>query len=105
MAAVGEQFGDLGNPPDVLLPILLAEAEVLVQACADVVAVQSVRRDACWTQQNDTSVFFGICRNEEIRLFAGTVLVASDLVSRIGLRESVLKMWHSIFAVGILTPD
>ncbi len=34
------------SPPDVLLPVLRGEAEVLVEAMADVVAVQPVGGDA-----------------------------------------------------------
>ena len=34
------------SPPDVLLPVLRGEAEVLVEAVADVVAVKSVGGDA-----------------------------------------------------------
>ncbi len=39
------------SPPDVLLPVLRGEAEVLVKAMADVVAVQSVGGDA-WEKIN-----------------------------------------------------
>ena len=41
-AAVGEELGDLGDAPDVFFAVLGAEAEVFVQAEADVVAVQAV---------------------------------------------------------------
>lgn len=41
-AAVGEQFGDLGDAADVFLAVLGGEAEVLVEAEADVVAVEAV---------------------------------------------------------------
>lgn len=44
--AVREQLGDLPNAPDVLVPIFLAEAEVLVQTEAHVVAVEAVSREA-----------------------------------------------------------
>lgn len=44
--AVGEQLGDLSNAADVLVAVLLAEAQVLVQTEAHVVAVQTVRRHA-----------------------------------------------------------
>lgn len=40
--AVGEQFGDLCNAADVLVAVLLGEAQVFVEAEADVVAVQAV---------------------------------------------------------------
>ncbi len=36
----------LGNPPDVLIPVLLREAEVAIEAKADVIAVESVRGEA-----------------------------------------------------------
>jgi len=36
----GEELGDLADATDVLVAVLLAEAEVLVQAHADVVAVK-----------------------------------------------------------------
>ena len=36
----------LSYPPDVLLPILLTEPQVLVQAEADIVAIQPVGRKA-----------------------------------------------------------
>jgi hypothetical protein len=41
-AGVDHQLGDLGHPADVLDPVFLGEAEVLVQAVADVVAVQQI---------------------------------------------------------------
>lgn len=41
-AAVGEQLGDLGDAANVLVAVLLGEAEVLVQAEAHVVAVEAV---------------------------------------------------------------
>lgn len=44
--AVGEQARHLGHAPDVLLAVLLGEAQVLVQPRADVVAVEPVRHDA-----------------------------------------------------------
>lgn len=40
--AVGEELGDLGDAADVLLAVLGAEAKVLVEAEADVVAVETV---------------------------------------------------------------
>lgn len=43
--AVREQFRNLRDAPDVLIAVRLAEAEVLVEAEADVVAVQSVGGD------------------------------------------------------------
>ena len=36
----------LGDAPDVLVPVLLAEAEVLVQSKAHVVAIETVRSEA-----------------------------------------------------------
>ena len=42
---VGEQLGNLGNATDVLVPVGLAESEVLVQSEADVVAIQTVGVD------------------------------------------------------------
>lgn len=41
-ARVGEQFRNLGNPADVFCAVGGREAEVVVQAEADVVAVQAV---------------------------------------------------------------
>ena len=41
-AGVGEQLGDLADAADVLLAVGGGEAEVLVQAVADVVAVEHV---------------------------------------------------------------
>lgn len=41
-AAIGEELRDLGDAADVLGPVGGAEAEVLVQAEADVVAVEAV---------------------------------------------------------------
>lgn len=49
--AVGEQLGHLGDAPDVLVAVLLAEAQVLVQPEPDVVAVQPVRGHAALAQQ------------------------------------------------------
>lgn len=43
LSAVGEEFGNLGDPPDVLLSVLGTEAEVVVQSGPDVVAVEPVR--------------------------------------------------------------
>lgn len=43
---VGEEPRHLGDAPDVLLAVLRREAQVLVQAVPDVVAVQGVARDA-----------------------------------------------------------
>lgn len=45
-AAVGKELGDLGDTADVLVAVLLAEAEVLVQAEAHIVAIQTVGRQA-----------------------------------------------------------
>jgi hypothetical protein len=42
-AAVSEQARDLGDAPDVLGAVARAEAQVAVQAEADVVAVEAVR--------------------------------------------------------------
>lgn len=47
-ARVGEQLGHLGDAADVLLAVLGREAQVLVQAEPDVVAVQAVRALAVW---------------------------------------------------------
>ena len=41
-AGVGEQLGHLAHPADVLLPVSGGEAEVTIQAVADVVAIQGV---------------------------------------------------------------
>lgn len=41
-AGVGEQLGDLGDAANVLVAVLFAEAQVLVEAEADVVAVEAV---------------------------------------------------------------
>ncbi len=41
-AGVDHQLGDLGDPADVLHPVGVGEAEILVEAVADVVAVQQV---------------------------------------------------------------
>lgn len=43
---VGEQFGHFGDTTDVLLAVFGGEAQVLVQALADVVPVQGVARDS-----------------------------------------------------------
>ena len=48
---VGEQLGDLANTANVLVAISLAEAQVLVQAEADVVTVQAVGVDTTVTDQ------------------------------------------------------
>lgn len=48
---VGEQLGDLGDPPDVLVAILLTETQVLIQPEADVVAVQAVGGYAAVAEQ------------------------------------------------------
>ena len=48
--AVGEQFRDLGDPPDVLGAVGGREAEVLVQSEADVVAVEAVSREGVLQQ-------------------------------------------------------
>lgn len=42
---VGEQFGHLCNTTDVFFPVLCGEAQILVQAVANVVSVQWVTRD------------------------------------------------------------
>lgn len=47
-AAVGEQLRHLRDPADVLLAILSAEAEVPIEARADVVAIERVGGDAMW---------------------------------------------------------
>lgn len=44
--AVGEELGDLRDPTDVLVAVLLGEAEVLVESEADVVTVETVGVDA-----------------------------------------------------------
>lgn len=44
--AVGKELGDLGDAADVLVAVGLGEAEVLVEAEADVVAVEAVRGEA-----------------------------------------------------------
>lgn len=49
--AVGEQLGDLCDAADVLVAVCLAEAQVLVQPEAHIVAVQSVGRDAAVAQE------------------------------------------------------
>lgn len=41
-AAVGKQLGDLGDAADVLVAVLLGETQVLVQAEANIVAVEAV---------------------------------------------------------------
>jgi hypothetical protein len=41
-AGVDHQLGDLGDPADVLDPVLLGEAEVAVEAVPDIVAVQQI---------------------------------------------------------------
>ena len=41
-AAIREELGDLGDAPDVLFAVFRAEAQVFVQAEADIVAVQAV---------------------------------------------------------------
>lgn len=45
-ATISEQLGHLRDTPDVLFTVLGGEAQVLVQACAHVVAIQRVGRDA-----------------------------------------------------------
>ena len=44
--AVGEELGDLSNPTDVLVAVLLAEAEVLAESEADVITVETVGVDS-----------------------------------------------------------
>lgn len=44
--AVGEEFGDLGDAADVLIAVFFREAEVFVEAEADVVAVEAVGGEA-----------------------------------------------------------
>ena len=46
MQGTHHELGDLADPADVLLPVLGAEAQVAVQAVADVVAVQQRRQPA-----------------------------------------------------------
>ena len=48
---VGEQLGDLGHAADVLLAVHGGEAQVLVQAVADVVSVQRVAGDVLRHQE------------------------------------------------------
>ena len=43
-AAISEELGHLSDTADVLLTVLLGEAEVLVQAVTDVVSVKTGRR-------------------------------------------------------------
>ena len=50
-AAVREQLRHLADPPDVLGAVGRAEAEVLVEAEADVVAVEPVRGQRVWGPQ------------------------------------------------------
>ena len=45
-AAIGEQFGDLGDAPDVLHAVFGGESQVLVQALSNIVTVQTVGRNA-----------------------------------------------------------
>lgn len=45
-ATVGKQLSHLGDPPDVLLAILVGETEILVEPVPDVVPVEAVSRDA-----------------------------------------------------------
>ena len=45
-AAIREQLGHFGDSSDVLLAVLRREAQVLVEAVSDVVAIKTVRRDA-----------------------------------------------------------
>jgi len=52
-AAVGEQLGHLGDASNVLLAVLGAETEVLIESVSDVVSVQTVR----WNAEPD-QVFF-----------------------------------------------
>lgn len=49
--AVGEELGDLGDAADVLVAVLLAEAEVFVETEAHVVAVEAVGGDAALAEQ------------------------------------------------------
>ena len=49
--AVGEELGDLCDAADVLVAVLFAETQVLVQAEADVVAVQAVGGDAAGAEE------------------------------------------------------
>lgn len=44
--SVGEQFGHLSDTTDVFLAVFGREAQVLVQAVADVVSIQRVARDS-----------------------------------------------------------
>lgn len=45
-AAVGKQLGDLGDAANVFVAVLFGEAQVLVQAEADIVAVEAVGGEA-----------------------------------------------------------
>lgn len=46
LATVSKQFRYFGHPPDVLLSIRLAEAQILIEARTNVVAIQSIRWNA-----------------------------------------------------------
>ena len=45
-ATIGEQFGHLGDAPDVLHAVFGGESQVLVQALSNIVTVQTVGRNA-----------------------------------------------------------
>ena len=50
-AGIGHQLGDFGHAADVLHPVLVGEAEIAVQAMADIVAVQHIGVAALGVQQ------------------------------------------------------
>jgi hypothetical protein len=49
--AIGEQLGNLGDPADILVTVGFGETQVLVQAEADVVAIEAVGGDAALGEQ------------------------------------------------------
>lgn len=49
--AVGEELGDFGDAADVLVAVFLGEAQVLVEAETDVVAVEAVGVDAAVVEE------------------------------------------------------
>lgn len=79
---VSEELGDLADAADVLVAVLFAEAEVLVEAEADVVAVEAVRGEA----KVDEVLFEGcgdggLARGREARQPDGEATLAARLVA------------------------
>lgn len=84
---VGEELGDLGNAADVLVAVLLGEAQVLVEPEADVVAVEAVGVDAELQQVLlEGCGDGGLARGRETGQPQGEAALAVELVA-LGARE------------------